>query len=153
MEFSDHEHLKSQQTEGCSVKCLSLPVPVKLSGRSHFHLYDCCWDMNFLNELPECPWIKTLTKTVGDLSKLEVQNQAFFLQIPLDLEFCFTLSFFHKRTNLNFLLVCHRGGRKHLALILSKIIIKCILRKLELQRNTLQILWLQRNSSNSSELL
>lgn len=29
MEFSDHEHLESQQAERYSVKCLSLPVPVK----------------------------------------------------------------------------------------------------------------------------
>lgn len=29
MEFSDHECLKSQRAERCSVKCLSLPVPVR----------------------------------------------------------------------------------------------------------------------------
>lgn len=97
IEVSEHEYLESQQ-------------PVKFYQQVLIFTYLVGVEtlIVFVDFLDLCAWIKSLIKTVGVLSKLEVQIQAFFLQIPLDLGFCCSLSFFHKRRNLNFLLVCYR---------------------------------------------
>lgn len=80
IQFSEHECLESQQPEKCSITCVSLPVPVKFYQRDLIFTYLSGIEtvIVFVDFLDLCAWIKSLIKTIGVFSKLEVQIQAFF---------------------------------------------------------------------------